>query len=201
MVFYHEQSREQLGHALIEKIAFSAETKRVYLDRPIPAKATFAMWDLPKARCTKRLFISPACDDLAQVSTVLALLRRLALSGARASFHALFTRAEEIGFAGAFASLRDAKALIKSRTRNFYYAPAEIASEDPILQQTVGHIAANAFAAETVVLAAAEALDRVAEARLSGHDINERAQEAAAAAAKSARPAPGCVRGRSRVAG
>lgn len=83
------------------------------------------------------------------------------------------------------ATLRDAKALIKSRTRNFYYAPAEIASEDPILQQTVGHIAANAFAAETVVLAAAEALDRVAEARLSGHDINERAQEAAAAAAKA----------------
>ena len=106
VVFYHEQSREQLGHALIEKIAFSAETKRVYLDRPIPAKATFAMWDLPKARCTKRLFISPACDDLAQVSTVLALLRRLALSGARASFHALFTRAEELGFAGALASLK-----------------------------------------------------------------------------------------------
>ena len=64
------------------------------------------MWDLPAARCTKRLFISRACDDLAQVATVLALLRRLALGGARASVHALFTRAEEIGFAGAFAALK-----------------------------------------------------------------------------------------------
>lgn len=106
IIFYREQDREPLGRALIEKTSFSGETKRVYLDRPIPAGATFAMWDLPKARCTKRLFISPACDDLAQVSTVLALLRRLALSGARAHVHALFTRAEEIGFAGALASLK-----------------------------------------------------------------------------------------------
>jgi endoglucanase len=64
------------------------------------------MWDLPKARCTKRLFVSPACDDLAQVSIVLALLRRLALGKARAGVHALFTRGEEIGFAGALAALK-----------------------------------------------------------------------------------------------
>jgi putative aminopeptidase FrvX len=64
------------------------------------------MWDLPKARCTKRLFISPACDDLAEVSIVLALLRRLALGGAKGNVHALFTRAEEIGFAGALAALK-----------------------------------------------------------------------------------------------
>jgi endoglucanase len=37
---------------------------------------------------------------------VLALLRRLALSKARAGVHALFTRAEEIGFAGALAALK-----------------------------------------------------------------------------------------------
>jgi len=106
IVFYNEKMREPLGKAKIEKTSFSGETKRATLDRNIPAEATFAVWDLPKARCTKKLFISPACDDLAQVSTVLALLRRLALSGARASFHALFTRAEEIGFAGAMAALK-----------------------------------------------------------------------------------------------
>jgi putative aminopeptidase FrvX len=66
---------------------------------------------LPRARCTKRLFISPACDDLAQVSTVLALLRRLALAKAKASVHAIFTRAEEVGFAGTFASLKSATPL------------------------------------------------------------------------------------------
>jgi putative aminopeptidase FrvX len=40
------------------------------------------------------------------VSTVLALLRRLAVSEARGHVHALFTRAEEIGFAGSFAAMK-----------------------------------------------------------------------------------------------
>jgi putative aminopeptidase FrvX len=106
VVFYHEQTTKPLGRAVITGASFSDDVKRVALDRPIPAGAIFAMWDLPKARCTKRLFLSPACDDLAQVSTVLALLRRLALGGARGGVHALFTRAEEIGFAGALAALK-----------------------------------------------------------------------------------------------
>jgi len=111
VVFYHEKNRKRLGRALIEKTLFSGETKRVTLDHAIPEKATFATWDLPTAHCTKKLFISPACDDLAQVSTVLALLRRLALTRARACVHALFTRAEEIGFAGALAALKTRKKL------------------------------------------------------------------------------------------
>jgi endoglucanase len=109
--FHGAQDRLPLGRATIVNTAFSGGIQRVQIDRPVPAAATFAVWDLPPARCTKQLFISPACDDLAQVSTVLALLRRLALGGARGSVHALFTRAEEIGFAGAFASLRDTKSL------------------------------------------------------------------------------------------
>jgi len=111
IVFYNEQNRKPLGRALIKKTLFSEENKFVKLDRTVPQEATFAMWDLPKAHCTKKLFISPACDDLAQVSTVLALLRRLALSKSRASVHALFTRAEEIGFAGALTSLKTKKKL------------------------------------------------------------------------------------------
>jgi putative aminopeptidase FrvX len=106
IVFHHERTIEPLGRAVIESTSFSAETRHVVIDRAIPPDATFATWNLPKARCTKRLFVSPACDDLAQVSTVLALLRRLALSGARGRLHALFTRAEEIGFAGSFAALK-----------------------------------------------------------------------------------------------
>jgi putative aminopeptidase FrvX len=105
IVFHNEQTREPLGNALIKAVS-PDETQRATLKGTIPPEATFAVWDLPKARCTKRLFISPACDDLAQVSIVLALLRRLSLSGAQAKVHALFTRAEEIGFAGAFAALK-----------------------------------------------------------------------------------------------
>jgi endoglucanase len=111
IVFYYDKSREPLGRARIEKTSFSEETKRVKLDRAVPREATFAMWDLPEAHCTKKLFVSPACDDLAQVATVLALLRRMALSGARANVQALFTRAEEIGFAGAMAALKAKKKL------------------------------------------------------------------------------------------
>ena len=111
IIFYRDQDRQPLGEGMITGTVFSSEIKRVTLAGSIPGKATFAMWDLPKARCTGRLFISPACDDLAQVSTVLALLRRLASTGARASVHALFTRAEEIGFAGSFTALKAGKPL------------------------------------------------------------------------------------------
>jgi alkylation response protein AidB-like acyl-CoA dehydrogenase len=62
--------------------------------------------------------------------------------------------------AGILAAIqRDATALVRRRARNFYYAPAARPSDDPILQQTVGQISSNAFAARSTVLAAAEALD------------------------------------------
>jgi endoglucanase len=106
IVFHNEARLKPFGKATIREIDFSKETKRVIIDRTIPDEATFAVWDLPKARCTKRLFISPACDDLAQVSTVLALLRRMALAEAKGHVEAIFTRAEEVGFFGSFAALK-----------------------------------------------------------------------------------------------
>jgi endoglucanase len=106
IVFHNEETTQSLGWAVVKGTTFKDDVKRVTIDREIPPAATFATWDLPKARCTKKLFISPACDDLAQVSAVLALLRRLALSEASACVHALFTRGEEIGFAGALAALK-----------------------------------------------------------------------------------------------
>jgi putative aminopeptidase FrvX len=111
LTFHSEKTKTALGRAVIAGTVFSDETKLVRIRGEIPAEATFAVWTLPKARCTKRLFISPACDDLAQVSTVLALLRRLALGKAKAAVHAIFTRAEEIGFAGALAALKSATPL------------------------------------------------------------------------------------------
>jgi len=62
------------------------------------------------------------------------------------------------------AALRDAIGLVRSRKRSFYYAPHEKPSEDPLLQQTIGNIAASAHASEAVVLLAAEALDAAADA-------------------------------------
>jgi putative aminopeptidase FrvX len=105
-VVFHGTTERDLGEAVIIGTDFSPGVKRVRLNGPIPRGAAFAVWDLPAARCTKRLFVSPACDDLAQVATVLALLQRLAQEEAPASVEALFTRAEEIGFYGTLAALK-----------------------------------------------------------------------------------------------
>jgi endoglucanase len=111
IVFHGDADPRPLGRAVISGLDFTPAAKRVHLRDPIPGDATFAVWALRKPRCTKQLFLSPACDDLVQVGLVLALLRRLAAAQARASVHALFTRGEEIGFAGAFAALRDPEPL------------------------------------------------------------------------------------------
>ncbi|KYC38995.1 acyl-CoA dehydrogenase [Scytonema hofmannii PCC 7110] len=66
--------------------------------------------------------------------------------------------------------LRDATDLVRTRPRTFYHAVSEQATEDPIIQQTVGQIAANAFAAEAIVLAAADGLDRLPAAKALGEE-------------------------------
>ncbi|MGO4714117.1 acyl-CoA dehydrogenase family protein [Bradyrhizobium sp. 2TAF24] len=78
------------------------------------------------------------------------------------------------------ATLRDAVALVRRRQRTFYYAPAERAVDDPLLQQTVGEISSSAFAAEAAILAAADALDVATDAFDTGSPA---AAELAAAAA------------------
>lgn len=73
------------------------------------------------------------------------------------TFAQLFLTAVNAGIAAA--ALRDAADLVRRRARSFYYAPSLRPREDPILQQTIGQISSNAFAAEATVLAAADALD------------------------------------------
>ncbi|MFK4492797.1 alkylation response protein AidB-like acyl-CoA dehydrogenase [Bradyrhizobium sp. USDA 336] len=100
------------------------------------------------------------------------------------TFAQLFLTAVVAGIARA--TLRDATALVHSRKRTFYYAPTEVPTDDPLLQQTVGQIASGAFAAETVVLAAAEALDIATDAFDSGaSNAAEAAHTAALLSAKA----------------
>ncbi len=68
------------------------------------------------------------------------------------TFAQLYLTAINAGIAAAI--LRDASDLVRRRARSFYYAPTLRPREDPILQQTIGQIASNAFAAEATVLAA-----------------------------------------------
>ena len=100
------------------------------------------------------------------------------------TFAQLFLTAINAGIARA--TLRDATALVQSRKRTFYFAPAEVPIDDPLLQQTVGQIASGAFAAETVVLAAAEALDIATDAFEAGAaNAGEAAHRAALLSAKA----------------
>jgi alkylation response protein AidB-like acyl-CoA dehydrogenase len=100
------------------------------------------------------------------------------------TFAQLFLTAIVAGIARA--AVRDAAALVRSRKRTFYYAPSESPIDDPILQQTIGQIASGAFAAETVVLAAAEALDVATDAFDAGApDAAEAAHQGALLSAKA----------------
>jgi alkylation response protein AidB-like acyl-CoA dehydrogenase len=83
------------------------------------------------------------------------------------------------------AILRDATALIHRRQRSFYHATAERPSDDPILQQTIGQIASNAFAAEATVLAAADALDHLDAVRERDEPDDAAALEASLRASKA----------------
>ncbi|MTV16253.1 MULTISPECIES: acyl-CoA dehydrogenase family protein [Bradyrhizobium] len=100
------------------------------------------------------------------------------------TFAQLFLTAINAGIARAV--LRDAAALVRSRKRTFYYAPSEVPVDDPLLQHTVGQIASGAFAAETVVLAAAEALDAATDVFDAGAtDAVDAAHKAALLSAKA----------------
>jgi alkylation response protein AidB-like acyl-CoA dehydrogenase len=81
--------------------------------------------------------------------------------------------------------VRDGVELVHGRQRTFYHAAADSPSDDPILQQTVGQIASIAYAAEAVVLAAAEALGASTAAVLAGEPDNGRALQASLRAAKA----------------
>ncbi|QKQ73992.1 acyl-CoA dehydrogenase family protein [Nostoc sp. TCL240-02] len=83
--------------------------------------------------------------------------------------------------------LRDATNLVRKRPRTFYHAVSEQAADDPLLQQTVGQIAANAFAAEAIVLAAADALDRLSATQVQGEESETAAALAASLSAAKAK--------------
>ena len=53
----------------------------------------------------------------------------------------------------------DAKTLIQSRSRTYSHAAADTVPADPQLQQIIGQLSSSAFAAEVIVLAAADAQD------------------------------------------
>lgn len=99
------------------------------------------------------------------------------------TFAQLFLTAINAGIARAIAN--EATALVKRRGRNFYYAPSERTTDDPLLQRIVGQLSSHAFASESAVLASADALDAEADARDAGSPSLELAAQAALQAAQA----------------
>jgi alkylation response protein AidB-like acyl-CoA dehydrogenase len=77
------------------------------------------------------------------------------------------------------AALHDTVALTRKRTRAYSHASAPRASEDPIVQETIGELAAQAFSAESAVLTAAAVTDRARNAAMAGEPDREAQAEAA----------------------
>lgn len=81
--------------------------------------------------------------------------------------------------------LADARALVRRRERSFFFAPAAVPADDPILQQVVGEISSNAFVAEAAILAAADAQDTIEALRSAGKPSLDAAHRGAVLAAKA----------------
>jgi endoglucanase len=73
---------------------------RLHLKGPA-RRGDFGMWDLAPARSDAHLLWSRGCDDLIGCLVLLAMLEELVRHRVSATVHAVFTRAEEVGFNGA----------------------------------------------------------------------------------------------------
>ncbi|CAL1242072.1 acyl-CoA dehydrogenase family protein [Candidatus Methylocalor cossyra] len=78
---------------------------------------------------------------------------------------------------------KDACALIHRRTRAFSHSTTSVPARDPQILQVVGEIASDAFAAEAIVIAAAEQLQAAADSVTDGKPDPELALQAQLAAA------------------
>ena len=67
----------------------------------------FAMWDLPDCELRDGRIYSRACDDLIGCAVIVATLETLCETDAPGECYGLFTRAEEVGFAGAIEMARE----------------------------------------------------------------------------------------------
>lgn len=78
---------------------------------------------------------------------------------------------------------RDAAGLVRAKQRTFYHAASDQPVDDPILQQTVGQLASQAFAAEALVTSAAQALSQA----YAAHGTSEEPELSLRAALRAAK--------------
>ncbi len=99
------------------------------------------------------------------------------------TFAQLFITAIIAGISSAV--VRDAVGLLQSRERTYYHASAQRPADDPLLQQVIGRLSTTAYAAEAIVLRAADALERAQDSAINGALDEALFKEAALRAAKT----------------
>jgi alkylation response protein AidB-like acyl-CoA dehydrogenase len=99
------------------------------------------------------------------------------------AFLQLFLQAVAAGILRAVKN--DGVALVKRRKRNFSHAQAKEPSADPQVLQVVGEIAADSFAADAIVLAAADVIDQAAASVKDGLPDRAAAERAQIASAQA----------------
>ena len=104
-------------------------------------------------------------------------------TGYMGAFLQLYLQAVTVGI---LRSVRnDAVALVQRRARNFSHAATGSAAEDRQVLQVVGEISADAFAAEAIVLAAADAIQAAYDSVVDGSPDETLAEAAQLAAAQA----------------
>ena len=98
----------------------------------------FAMWDLPECEVRDERIHSRACDDLIGCAVIVSAIERVEQAGFSGECYGLFTRAEEVGFAGAIAMagsgwLREAGLTVISLETSAERPPAKM-GEGPIVR-------------------------------------------------------------------
>ena len=121
----------------------------------------FAMWDLPDCELRDGRIYSRACDDLIGCAVIVATLETLADRDVPGECYGLFTRAEEVGFAGAIeiardSWLRDAGLTVVSLETSSERPPARM-GDGPIVRVGDKTSVFDATVTAELVAAAAEA--------------------------------------------
>lgn len=83
------------------------------------------------------------------------------------------------------AVVKDARELVLTRKRTFTFAAAAKPAEDPQLLEVIGQLSSRAFAAEAIVLAAAESLNRAVQSAAEGNIDYKQSHEASLKAAQA----------------
>lgn len=103
--------------------------------------------------------------------------------GIHGAFLQLYLQAVTAGILRAVRN--DAVALVRRRRRAFSHSTDGVPAHDPQVLQVVGEIAADAFAGEAIVLAAAERIEAAGDSALDGPPDPELAEAAQVAAAEA----------------